>query len=88
MMASFSGQKEIVQYLFENGANINHQNKVNYVENFNNRLLHLSCMTTLYQEGATALMVIAQKDNIDIVQYLVEKGSDLNLQSNVILQLF
>ena len=70
-----NGSLEIVRYLVEHGADVNHQGKNQYLFLFMNNDTAFSG-----NQNWTPLYWAAWNGNLEIVRYLVEHGADVNLQ--------
>jgi ankyrin repeat protein len=86
MWACSNGNLEVIKYLVEKGANVNHEN--NYGETSLTRASvgNLEVVKYLVENGAAdltnnlnkSLLKASQHGNLEVVEYLVEKGADIN----------
>ena len=89
MMASFTKNREILEFLIENGADVNAKNNDGWT------ILMLACrweqihmvemllkngadVNAKHNKGNTALMIASFTKNLKIVEFLIEKGADVN----------
>lgn len=53
------------------------------MHNLHNFLMNSFCLTLQFQNGQTPLMLAAEQGNLEIVQELLKKGANCNLEDAV-----
>eukprot|EP00833_Pecoramyces_ruminatium_P002015 jgi/Orpsp1_1/1176047/evm.model.c7180000056215.1 len=76
-----NGNKSIIDYLIQHGADINTKYKLETIESFEH--CHYSSMyeECIYKEIKTPLSLACEQENESMVKYLVEHGADINTVS-------
>ena len=82
MTPSIQGRIEVAKYLIDQGGDMNIQNIVSIT--ICCCVCCCVCLFTMYwcQDGETALMKASSCGSIEIVTYLIDKGSNMSLQDN------
>lgn len=84
--ASMKGYFEVVKFLIENSANIDHADNVSIyisVSVVNLISIKYSIPTRGIQEGKTSLIRASSNGHIEIVRFLVDKSANINHADNV-----
>lgn len=81
--AAREGNFECLLVLIEYGANINSKNEVILYFLLYSFLFLISSSSSLFQWGETALIGAVNGNNIDCLEYLLEKGAEINILDNV-----
>lgn len=89
--ALFGNKREIINLLVKNGASVNTKDGGRAVpfisairsgdENLAKEFINLCAHVNIYDGGGNALSVAIDKQNLEIVRLLIEKGVDINKES-------
>lgn len=83
MRACENGQLAAAKVLVEANADINAQDKVILLYLFSNVFMLLTLRIALQQDGQTALFKASEAGHLDIVNFLLERSSNTNIQDKV-----
>jgi len=77
LIACENGNENIIKYLIEYGADENKEITIRNTKKFL-KFFPLECEINKYNKYCTPLTVVCQKDNENLVKYLIEHGANVN----------
>ena len=81
--AALMGHLPVIEYLLEKGANIEAKDRVSYHWYATAHASYMNIYLWICQHGSTPLICGASNNSLPVVEYLVEKGADVEAKGNV-----